>query len=86
MEVCMNNQNSGSETLHTRSGYTIDNEGHLNNYAVEPEMYMNEPGDLRQQQQEARLDRQHELAELQEDELGKLTLEHDYRHRGPGLV
>jgi hypothetical protein len=31
----------------TTAGYTVDREGLLNNYAIEPEMYINEPGDLR---------------------------------------
>lgn len=32
----------------TTGGYTVDNEGLVNNYAVEPEPYVNEPGDQRQ--------------------------------------
>ncbi len=32
-----------------KGGYTVDREGLLNNYAVEPEPYVNEPGDLKQQ-------------------------------------
>ncbi len=33
--------------IDTTSGYTVDQEGLINNYAIEPEMYINEPGDLR---------------------------------------
>lgn len=33
-----------SESVHTSDGYTVDRERLLNNYAVEPEMYINEPG------------------------------------------
>jgi hypothetical protein len=35
-----------TEHIHTRDGYTIDQEGLINNYAVEVPMYVNEPGDL----------------------------------------
>ena len=31
-------------------------------------------------------ERAHELQELSEDEDGKLTTEHDWRHKGPGLI
>jgi len=33
--------------VHTEGGYTVDKEGLLNNYAVEPEMYYETPGDAR---------------------------------------
>lgn len=36
--------------IDTTSGYTVDREGKLNNFAIEPEMYVNEPGDLRQKE------------------------------------
>lgn len=32
--------------IHTADGYTVDTEGLINNYAVEPTMYVEEPGDL----------------------------------------
>ena len=35
-------------SIDTTGGYTIDREGLANNYAIEPEMYINEPGDLRE--------------------------------------
>jgi hypothetical protein len=35
-----------AESLDTTGGETIDTEGLANNYAVEPEMYVEEPGDL----------------------------------------
>lgn len=40
--------NEGS--IDTSAGATVSNEGLANNYAVEPEMYINEPGDLRDEQ------------------------------------
>lgn len=73
-------------SIHTSDGYTVDREGLLNNYAIEPEMYFNEPGDLRQQTEAAASERRHELEDLQKDETGKLTTEHDLRHKGPGLI
>ncbi|HEY9769458.1 MAG TPA: hypothetical protein V6C71_13345 [Coleofasciculaceae cyanobacterium] len=74
------------EHLHTRDGYTIDQEGLLNNYAVETEAYICEPGDLRQKELELKAKRRRELQELSEDEEGKLTMEHDWRHKGPELI
>ena len=74
------------EHIHTRDGYTIDQEGLINNYAVEPEIYIKEPGDLREQEQQLKTQRRHQLEELSEDEEGKLTIEHDWRHKGPGLI
>ncbi len=38
------------EDLDTNSGQTVSNEGLSNNYAIEPEMYIEEPGDLSDQQ------------------------------------
>jgi hypothetical protein len=81
----MNSQADSTKTLPHTSGYTIDTEGHLNNYAIEPEIYINVPGDLREQEAAARAQRHHEMEELQEDETGKLTLDGDLRHKGPGL-
>lgn len=82
----MDSQSKPAGKPRIRSGYTTDPEGRLNIYAIEPEMYVNEPGDLRKEQQEADIERRHELEELQEDEAGKLTMEHDFRHKGPGLL
>ncbi len=74
------------EHIHTRDGYTIDQEGLVNNYAVETEAYINEPGDLSDKELELKAKRRRELQELSEDEHGKLTMEHDWRHKGPGLI
>lgn len=41
-----------SDSVHTEGGYTVDKEGLLNNYAVEPEMYYETPGDARQPEEE----------------------------------
>lgn len=74
------------ESIHTTDGYTVDKEGLLNNYAIEPEMYVNEPGDLKQKEEELTAQRVQELEDAQEDKQGDLTLESDKRGRGPGII
>lgn len=73
-------------SLRTTDGYTTDKEGLINNYAIEPEMYVNEPGDLREKEEELTSERGQELEEANEDKDGQLTMEGDKRGRGPGLV
>jgi hypothetical protein len=75
-----------SESIRTTDGYTVDKEGLLNNYAVEPEMYYEEPGDARKQASEDRAERIEELGEVNQDEEGKLTEKGDKRGRGPGII
>ncbi len=78
-------QTSGD--IDTMSGMTVDSEGLLNNYAVEPEMYYEVPGDRAAIIAEEEAERQEELAEINEtDENGKLTLEKDQRGRGVGII
>jgi len=80
-------QGDGPDSIHTTGGYTVDKEGLINNFAVEPEMYINEPGDLRQQEEDDIQERAAELDEINDnDETGKLTTEGDRRGKGPGLV
>ena len=38
------------ESIDTAAGATVSNEGLANNFAVEPEMYVEEPGDLKEEQ------------------------------------
>ncbi|MBD2415266.1 hypothetical protein FACHB389_34010 [Nostoc calcicola FACHB-389] len=75
-----------SESIRTTDGYTVDKEGLLNNYAVEPEMYYEEPGDARKQAAEDTAERVEELGEINQDEEGKLTEQGDKRGRGPGII
>jgi hypothetical protein len=77
---------SGSGDFDTREGQTVDQEGLANNYAIEPEMYINEPGDLREEEEAQQGQRAHDLEELSEDEQGRLTMEQDTRHRGQGMI
>ncbi|MGB8689109.1 MAG: hypothetical protein WCD53_17460 [Microcoleus sp.] len=76
------------ESIHTTEGYTVDQEGLVNNYAIEPEMYINEPGDLREKQEAEALERGRFLVELktQRGEEGELTMEGDTRGKGPGII
>ena len=75
-----------SESLETTGGYTVDQEGLLNNYAIEPEMYYEVPGDARQAEEAAEAARAEELQEINEDQAGDLTMDSDQRGRGPGVV
>lgn len=79
-------QEAEEGSIHTTDGYTVDKEGLVNNYAIEPEMYINEPGDLREKEAEHTAERAEEIQDLSEDEQGKLTMEKDQRHRGQGMV
>jgi len=74
------------ESIDVTGGATVDQEGLGNNYAVEPEMYYEEPGDAKQEEEQDAAERAQELAEANEDKEGELTMEHDTRGRGPGLI
>ncbi|MGF1488617.1 MAG: hypothetical protein ACFBSE_16150 [Prochloraceae cyanobacterium] len=62
-------------SIDTTSGYTVDREGLLNNYPVEPEMYIEEPGDLREKQEAEKLERAKELKEINQP-----------GGKGPGII
>lgn len=55
------------DSIHSMDGYTVDKEGLVNNYAIEPEMYINEPGDLREKEKAIAHDRAEILKELSEN-------------------
>jgi hypothetical protein len=81
------NDQTTSDSIRTTDGYTVDNEGLVNNYAVEPEMYYEEPGDARQQAEAEKQLRMQELQEINdEDEDGKLTMDSDKRGKGTGAI
>lgn len=75
-----------SESIHTTDGYTVDKEGLLNNYAVEPEMYYDTPGDASKEAAEDTAERVEELQEVNEDKEGELTERGDKRGKGPGVI
>ena len=73
--------------IDTAAGYTVDNEGLINNFAVEPEMYYEQPGDRKAQKQAEIQQRMEELSEINEtDEDGNLTMSEDNRGRGVGII
>ena len=74
------------ESIDITGGATVDQEGLANNYAIEPEMYVDEPGDLKREEEQDAAERAQELAEANEDKEGELTMEHDTRGRGPGVI
>ena len=74
------------DSVHVADGFTVDKEGLLNNYAIEPEMYYEVPGDAREAEAADKAQRAEELAEVNEDSEGDLTMQEDKRGRGPGIV
>lgn len=52
------------QSVDTTGGYTVSREGLVNNYPVEPEMYIEEPGDLREKQEAQEKQRAEELKEI----------------------
>jgi hypothetical protein len=82
-------QDEGTEPdpIHTTDGYTVDKEGLIDNFPIEPEMYINEPGDLREAEEAEKARRAKEVDQVtHNDETGKLTMEEDTRGRGQGLI
>ncbi|MEA5581143.1 hypothetical protein VB620_07305 [Nodularia harveyana UHCC-0300] len=77
---------SNADSINTTDGYTMDQEGLLNNYAVEPEMYYEKPGDARQAAAKDTAERVEELQEVNQDNEGKLTEKADNRGKGPGRI
>ena len=75
-----------AQHIHPHDGYTVDQEGLINNYAVETPMYINEPGDLAEIEVAVAKQRAADRKALTEDEEGKLTTTHDWRHKGPGII
>lgn len=79
-------QTEVGSSLRTTDGYTVDKEGLVNNYAIEPEMYYEVPGDARAEASEDTANRTEELSEVNEDKEGQLTMDSDQRGRGPGVI
>lgn len=82
-----NTPDESSGDIDTKGGYTVDQEGLVNNYAIEPEMYIEEPGDLRQEEDQEKVARAKELQEVnQTDEEGDLSAGSDNRGKGVGII
>ncbi|NJR49555.1 MAG: hypothetical protein HC780_08265 [Leptolyngbyaceae cyanobacterium CSU_1_3] len=75
-----------ADSVRTTDGYTVDKEGLVNNYAVEPEMYYEVPGDAREAEEDAKAVRAQEIADVNDDSEGDLTMESDNRGRGMGVI
>lgn len=65
--------------LDTTAGYTVDREGLANNYAIEPEMYIEEPGDLREKEEKLKQERVEELEEINKPDNQK-------QEQGQGII
>ncbi|MBD2294973.1 hypothetical protein H6G06_16160 [Anabaena sphaerica FACHB-251] len=77
---------TNAESIRTTDGYTVDKEGLLNNYPVEPEMYYEVPGDARKKISQDTAERLEEMREVNEDKEGQLTDKEDRRGKGPGMI
>ncbi|HIK03890.1 MAG TPA: hypothetical protein IGS40_04120 [Trichormus sp. M33_DOE_039] len=75
-----------AQSIRTTDGYTVDKEGLLNNYAIEPEMYYEVPGDAATAAEQDTATRMQELAEVNEDKEGELTEKGDVRGKGTGFI
>ena len=73
-------------SIRTTDGYTVDKQGLLNNYPVEPEMYYEVPGDAREIAEQEKAERIQELREVNADKTGLLTEDFDKRGKGPGMI
>ena len=75
------------ESIDTSGGYSVDKEGLVNNFAIEPEMYVNEPGDLRERDEELQAEREEEYEEINDtNKDGELTMKEDKRGKGTGII
>lgn len=54
----------GEGDMDTTAGYTVDREGLANNYAIEPEMYYEEPGDRQEILKAEKAERAEELKDV----------------------
>jgi hypothetical protein len=77
---------TNDESIRTTDGYTVDQEGLVNNYPVEPEMYYEVPGDASQKIARDAAERLEELREVSEDKTGELTEKADKRGKGIGMI
>jgi hypothetical protein len=90
-ETAARKEREGDEYKSTHSesatdGYTVDNEGLINNYAVEPEMYYEVPGDARESEAADKAKRIEELKEIKKDKTAELTEDIDERGKGVGAI
>lgn len=70
---------TGTYSIRTTDGYTVDQEGLLNNYPVEPEMYYETRGDAAEKLMADKAERLQELKEVNENTEG-------VRGKGTGII
>lgn len=85
-ENAATNDQTNDDSVHTTDGYTVDKEGLLNNYAIEPEMYYEVPGDAAQKEEEVHAERAEELHDINQDSAGDLSMDGDRRGKGQGII
>jgi hypothetical protein len=73
------------ENLHHMNHYTVDQDGLMNNYPVEPEMYFEVPGDAREQNEAVKAARAKERREVTENSLGNSDGEEEVGNHGRGV-
>ena len=74
------------DSIDTTAGYTVDKEGLIDNFAIEPEMYYEVPGDARAKEEAEKAERESMMKELRESDEGKLTMTEDKRPKGQGII
>lgn len=79
-------EQAADRSLDTTGGATVDQEGLANNYAVEPEIYYDVPGDRQAEEAQDTANRAEELAEVNHDKEGELTTGGDRRGKGTGII
>jgi hypothetical protein len=73
------------ENLNGTNHYTVDQDGLMNNYPVEPEMYFEVPGDAREQNEAEKAARAQERREVTENSLGDPEGEEHVGSHGKGV-
>jgi hypothetical protein len=80
-------EEDAGDSIDTSGGYSVDKEGLVNNFAIEPEMYVNEPGDLREKEEALKAKREQEYREVKDtDKTGELSMDEDERGKGTGII
>jgi hypothetical protein len=73
------------ENIHGINHYTVDQDGLMNNYPVEPEMYFEVPGDAREENEAEKAARAQERREVTENSLGNPDGEEEVGNHGRGV-
>jgi hypothetical protein len=74
-----------AENLSGTNHYTVDQDGLMNNYPVEPEMYFEVPGDAREENEAEKAARAQERREVTQNSLGDPEGEEHVGSHGKGV-